>query len=178
MTKIISPQDAYAALSSGEALLIDVREPYEFAAEHIAYALSIPLSIFEKEFSSLNIPAEKKILIQCLKGKRGEQACLLASNIDGLGNDVLNIEGGISAWKEHNLPVVVNAPSSGLSITRQVQIIIGGLVAILTAIGFTGSALGFLGAGLLGAALCFAGLTGWCGLAKILSLMPWNKGKK
>lgn len=175
MIKTISPQEAYQALSSGEALLIDVREPDEFSSEHIAYGLSMPLSIFEHQFSNLNIPAEKKILFQCLKGKRGEQACVLASNINGLENEIFNIEGGISGWKEHNLPVVINTASAGLSIFRQVQIIIGGLIAVMVILGFIGLTLGFMVAGFLGAALFFAGLTGWCGLAMVLAKMPWNK---
>ena len=177
MIKTISPQEAYSALSSGEAILIDVREPDEFMTEHIAYGLSIPLSNFQHQFAGLNIPSEKKILFQCLKGKRGEQACLFASDMDGFKNEIFNIEGGITGWKDQELPIVTNGASSGMSIFRQVQIIVGGLIAILVISGFVGLTLGFMIAGFLGAALFFAGLTGWCGLAKILSKMPWNKGK-
>jgi len=65
--------------------------------------------------------------------------------------------------------------SSGISIFRQVQIIIGGLIAVLVVFGFLGLPFGFIGAGLLGFALFVAGLTGWCGLAMLLSKMPWNK---
>lgn len=175
MIKTISPQNAFEMLSSGQAVLIDVREPDEFLSEHIAYGLSIPLSIFEHEFSSLDFPAEKKILFQCLKGKRGEKACILASNIEGIENEILNIEGGILGWKEQKLPVVMNTSSGGISIFRQVQIIVGGLIAFLVALGLAGLTFGFIIAGVLGATLFFAGATGWCGLAMLLSKMPWNK---
>ena len=178
MIKNISPQEAYKALSSGNAILIDVREPNEFLNEHIAYGLSIPLSTFEQEFSNLNIPSDKQIIFQCLKGKRGEQACLIAANIEGCQNEILNIEGGILEWKKHNLPTVTHATPTGLSIVRQVQIIVGGLIATLVLLGLMGLTLGFLIAGLLGGALFFAGVTGWCGLAQLLSKMPWNnKGR-
>lgn len=178
MNKTISPQEAYKALSSGEAVLIDVREPDEFSSEHIAYGLSIPLSVFEEQFVSLQIPAEKKIFFQCLKGKRGEEACLVASRIEGMENEIFNIEGGISGWAEKGLPLVKNAVSGGFSIFRQVQIIVGSLIAVLVVLGFAGFTIGFAVAGFLGAALFFAGLTGWCGLAKILHKMPWNGSVK
>lgn len=70
---------------------------------------------------------------------------------------------------------VISHSSSKISIFRQVQIIIGGLIALLVILGFAGFASGFIIAGLLGAALFFAGLTGWCGLAMLLSKIPWNK---
>ena len=44
MITTISPRDAARMLSSGEAVLIDVREPDEFRAEHIACAASVPLA--------------------------------------------------------------------------------------------------------------------------------------
>ena len=42
MTATVSPRDAALWLASGEAVLIDVREPDEFRGEHIAAALSLP----------------------------------------------------------------------------------------------------------------------------------------
>tara|TARA_R110001592_G_scaffold29350_5_gene106529 strand:+ start:1301 stop:1831 length:531 start_codon:yes stop_codon:yes gene_type:complete len=176
MTKSISVEQAAALIKNGEAVLIDVREPDEFKESHIAYAISVPLSVLEVGFQMLEIPAKKTILFQCLKGSRGQMAC---ERIQGLGscqNKIINIEGGIEAWKAQGLPIIESSTSSAnISIFRQVQIIIGFLIALCVVIGFTGVQIAFVLAGILGAALCFAGLTGWCGLAMILSKMPWNK---
>lgn len=176
MTQIITVKDAVSKIKNGDAVLIDVREPDEFKAEHIAYALSVPLSSLEGGFQMLDIPKNKVILFQCLKGSRGQMAC---ERIQGLGaceNTIMNIEGGIEAWKEAGLPVITaSAPSSRLTVMRQVQIIVGGLVALCVLIGLLGLSFGFVLAGLFGGALFFAGLTGWCGLAMVLSKMPWNK---
>lgn len=178
MTQTITVQDAVHKIKNGDAVLIDVREPDEFKSEHIAYALSVPLSSLEGGFQMLDIPKDKAILFQCLKGSRGQIAC---ERIQGLGsceNKIMNIEGGIEAWKEAGLPVIGASASTTtpkISIMRQVQIIVGGLVALCVLIGLLGLSFGFILAGLFGGALFFAGLTGWCGLAMILSKMPWNK---
>ncbi len=178
MTQVITVQDAVHKIKNGDAVLIDVREPDEFKAEHIAYALSVPLSTLEGGFQMLNIPKNRAILFQCLKGSRGQMAC---ERIQGLGsceNTIMNIEGGIKAWKDAGLPVIGSSLSTKtpkISIMRQVQIIVGFLVALCVLLGFTGVSFAFILAGIFGGALFFAGLTGWCGLGMMLSKMPWNK---
>lgn len=169
----ISPQQAHEWLASGDAVLIDVREPDEFKAEHIAYAASLPLANVCNLFQKLQIPSGRKIIFHCLRGKRGEQACALIPKNDMAGA-VYNIEGGIDAWKNAGLPVV-SSGGSRLSIFRQVQITVGSLVLAATLIGYSGHIWGFAVAGLFGAALALSGITGWCGMAMLLSKAPWNK---
>ena len=175
MAENISPKQAHDLLSSGEAILIDVREPDEFAENHIAYAASVPLSSLDSIFQNMHIPESRKIIFQCFKGARGEKACVLMKGKGQCLNEVYNIEGGISAWEQAGLPVIAKAKKAAISIFRQVQIIVGGLIALLIIIGLTGISLAFIIAGLLAAALFTAGITGWCGLALLLSKMPWNK---
>ena len=171
----ISAQQAAQWLSSGEAVLVDVREPEEFKAEHIAYATSLPLGSVRELFPQLRVPENTKIIFQCMKGGRGQQACVAVGG-DAAGYDVYNIEGGIKAWKEAGFPVISSAfKTAGISVFRQVQMIAGLLVALFVVLGFSGLILGFVLAGFLGAMLFFAGLTGWCGLAMLLNRMPWNR---
>lgn len=169
----ISPAQAREWLASGEAVLIDVREPDEFKAEHIAHALSMPLGGVCESVRMLDLAPERKMIFQCLRGKRGEQACALVDK-NNVPCAVYNIDGGIDAWKAAGLPVITSG-AARLSVFRQVQIIVGSLVALMTLIGFSGAPWAFALAGLFGAALAFAGLTGWCGLAILLSKAPWNK---
>lgn len=174
MTQQVSPQEAAKWLASGEALLIDVRENDEFRSEHIVYANSLPLSDFRNLIRHMDVPAARKIVFQCQKGGRGEQACLLTKDIKALPNDIYNLAGGLAAWKDAGLPVA-GISSQGVSVFRQVQIIVGGIIALMVALGFAGLTLAFLIAGFFGLALLVAGLTGWCGLALLLAKMPWNK---
>lgn len=169
----ISPQQAHQWLSSGEAVLIDVRAPDEFKAEHIACAASLPLADICGLLKQMHIPADRKVIFQCLRGKRGEQACALVSHMDA-AYDIYNLEGGIDAWKKAGLPVV-RSTGARVSIFRQVQMIVGFLVLTFVFLGYSGQHWAFAMAGAFGAALAFAGMAGWCGLAMVLEKMPWNK---
>lgn len=175
MTPPLSIDAAGAArlLAAGEAVLVDVREPDEFKAEHIALAASLPLGALREQFAGLPLPEGRAVIFQCLKGGRGGQACAIAGTL-ATGRQLFNLDGGIAAWKQAGLPVVRAAGAGVPSIFRQVQMIVGVLVLIGVVAGFAGYGAGFALAGLLGAALALAGLTGWCGLALLLSRMPWN----
>ncbi len=181
MTNLISPQEAAKWLASGDAILIDVRESNEFSEEHIAYATSLPLSAVHDLVEQLQIPASRKIIVQCLKGGRGAQACALIQEKEFYKNELYNLEGGITAWKEANLPIVKNITEStktaptNQGIFSQVNLIIGGFISLFVLLGFLEITAGFILAGILGVALFFAGLSGKCGLAILLSKMPWNK---
>lgn len=170
----VSPKEAAQWLAAGDAILVDVREGDEFRAEHIAYANSLPLSTLKDMFGKMNIPASRKVIFQCLKGSRGGQACIAIRADEACKNPIYNMGGGITAWKEAGLPVVSSSVSGGISIFRQVQIIVGGLIAILVLFGLSGLTFGFMAAGFLGFFMFIAGLSGWCGLATLLSKMPWN----
>jgi rhodanese-related sulfurtransferase len=172
----VSPREAAQWLSSGEAILIDVREPEEFKAEHIACAASVPLASVGGLFRQMQIPPGRKIIFQCVKGVRGEQACRIASDA-AAGHPVYNLAGGIDAWKQAGLPVsgVQAAAGAGVSIFRQVQIGAGLLVFLSVMAGFNGYRAGFALAGFIGFMLVIAGVTGWCGMGLVLARMPWNR---
>lgn len=173
MTRSITPQDAQRRLATGEALLIDVREPAEFAAGHIPQAISLPLGTLPQAL--VGLPAGRTLIFQCQSGARGERACAVAEGIGSDGADLAaNLAGGIAAWRAAGLPVIGESRAR-LSIFRQVQVIVGGAVALLVAAGFAGLTPAFAVAGLLGAMLAFAGATGWCGLALLLARLPWNR---
>ena len=177
MTQTIKATEALTMIKNGTAILVDVREPDEFKSEHIAYALSVPLGTLADTINTLDIPADKTILFQCFKGTRGEKACDLLQGLDACKNKIVNIEGGIEAWKASGLPVIyeTSSPPPKVSLFRQVQVIVGFLVAFCVVLGFLGATPAFALAGIFGVALFVAGLTGWCGLAMILAKMPWNK---
>jgi rhodanese-related sulfurtransferase len=83
------------------ALLVDVREQHEFDEARIPGSILIPLSQFQQRYEEL--PKDKELVMQCRSGARSGQATefLLANGY----TDVVNMAGGILAWKEANLPV-------------------------------------------------------------------------
>lgn len=88
-------------IESGGAMVIDVREPDEFAAGHIPGATNLPLSRFSPD--QLPDPEGKLMVLACLGGKRSGMAldkCGLAgSSVD------THLAGGFGAWRAAHLPV-------------------------------------------------------------------------
>lgn len=158
-------------LDAGEAVLVDVREPAEYAAESIAGAALMPLASVNK--AALPSCAGKKLVIHCRKGARGGSACekLLAEDPN---LEIFNLEGGISAWTAAGYPVQCSGKFF-LPLDRQVQLTIGLCVLTGSLLAYFVSPAFFLLTGFFGAGLTFAGLTGFCGLAIVMARMPWNQ---
>lgn len=160
-------------LDSGEAVVVDVREPAEYESENIPGAKLIPLGKISKQL--LPDTTGKKLVVHCRSGKRAGSACekLLAEDPN---LEIYNLEGGISAWSEAGLEV----KSSGkffLPLDRQVQLTIGLCVLIGSLLTYFVNPLFAIFTGFFGAGLSFAGLSGYCGLAMIMAKMPWNQSK-
>ena len=101
-TKDLTPQQVKAALAAREILLIDVREPDEFAVEKIAGALNVPLSSFDP--AALPDAGGKTIVLQCAGGKRSAMA---VHQCRKAGQDIeTHLAGGLAAWKAAGLPTV------------------------------------------------------------------------
>ena len=104
--KALTPLEAYNALQNEGAILIDVREQGEYDEWHIEGAILAPLSILPQAMQDIDLPRDKKIIFQCLKGGRSAQAIDYLSDGKLKGLDAYNLVGGIFAWTEDGLPVV------------------------------------------------------------------------
>jgi len=162
--------EAIQALQRGEiAQVVDVRAPDEYAGGHIPGAFNIPLDELEARVDDL--AKLGKVLVVCHSGRRAEMACaLLESRHQGL----VHLEGGTEAWIQAGGPIV-RTVKTRWSLERQVRFGAGLLVLTGVLLGAFVHPWWFALAGFVGAGLTFSGLTGFCGMAKILSLMPWNR---
>jgi rhodanese-related sulfurtransferase len=98
----IEPSALSTMLAHGTALLIDVREPDEFAAGHIKGAINMPLSSFDP--AALPPADGKLVVLQCAGGKRSGMAldrCAVAG-----AAITTHLGGGIAAWKAAGFPTV------------------------------------------------------------------------
>lgn len=97
----VDPITAQQWLEQEEAIMIDVREPEEYATMHIPGTTLIPLGTIHAQ--DLPPLANKKLIIHCQSGKRSNMACekLLAANPH---ITLYNLEGGILAWQHAGLP--------------------------------------------------------------------------
>lgn len=87
-------EDVKTGLREGSILLVDVREPHEFAAGHIPGAIAMPLSGFDP--SRLPEAGDKRIVFSCAAGVRSVQALMLAQQA-GLRLDA-HYRGGFKDW--------------------------------------------------------------------------------
>jgi rhodanese-related sulfurtransferase len=151
-------------------LIVDVREPFERASEHIAETHAMPLSAFDAAILRRDLGDDAdRVIFQCRSGSRSAQAR------ERFGGGRL-LAGGIEAWKAAGLPVERSAGSPKMDVMRQVQIVAGSLVVLGVLLGWFVSPW-FLALSLfVGSGLVFAGVSGWCGMAKLLAVMPWNRG--
>jgi rhodanese-related sulfurtransferase len=163
---------AKTLLDRGDAVLIDVREPDEYARERIDEARPAPLSRFEPQaFAS---ERGKIAVFHCNSGSRTSQA---AERLLGAGfREAYQLEGGLQAWKRAGLPVVVDRKAP-LPVMRQVQIGAGSLVLLGTLLALLISPWLLAIPALVGAGLLVAGITGFCGMARLLVHMPWNRSR-
>ncbi len=96
MSEIVN-LDAHAvreALEAGHITLVDVREPHEFAARHIAGSINQPLSRFDP--AELPDAEGKPIVFMCAGGVRSANA-IAAVQAAGLPWNQ-HLAGGINAW--------------------------------------------------------------------------------
>ena len=161
----IDPRTAAERLKAGVAHLVDVREADEFARRHVKGAVSRPLSLFDPD--RLPVFETKATIFTCRTGMR------LASAVSG---EAYVLSGGIDAWAAAGLEVEEDRVAP-LEMMRQVQIAAGALILLGVALGFAVNPGFFALAGLVGLGLTVAGLTGYCGMARVLAFAPWNQAR-
>ena len=98
----ISAADLAAMLEAGEAVLVDVRTPEEFAELRLAGALNAPLSTFDP--ASMPIEDGRETILYCRSSRRSGQAAEMLSQ--HIGGTVRHLEGGIEAWQKAGLDTV------------------------------------------------------------------------
>lgn len=169
----IQASQLHQDLQSGKRVaLIDVRTPVEHDEMHIAGSQLMPLDRLDPAAVRSATGSAEQCVIICHSGKRAEQAF---QKLQAAGCDKLAIlEGGVTAWEAAGLPLN-RSEKQRLPLMRQVQLIIGVLALTGSILALTVNKNFALIPAFLGAGLTLAGSTGWCGLAILLSKMPWNK---
>lgn len=100
----LKPADVAHRLKMQSAVLIDIREPDEFAREHVAGAMHAPLSRFDH--APLTLPDGRDVIYTCRSGGRTGMNCVrLAARIP---SEAFVLEGGLDAWKAHGLPTAAS----------------------------------------------------------------------
>ena len=169
---VIPPAELAELLSERPELrILDVRTPGEYESVHIRGAYNVPLDTLGEHGPDIRAHVDEPVVLVCQSGQRARKA-EEALKTAGMPN-LHVLDGGVNGWVAAGLPV--QRGKEKLSLERQVRIIAGALAAIggLLAVGvspFFGVLAAFVGGGLV-----FAGVTDTCGMAMVLSRMPYNR---
>lgn len=90
----IRAKDIENYIGKQDSIIIDIREPFEYARAHIPTAINIPYNDFDNKKSSL--PFNKILILYC---DRGNLSLFLARDLSKEGFQVKNIYGGIRAYR-------------------------------------------------------------------------------
>jgi rhodanese-related sulfurtransferase len=103
----VDPAEARQRVESG-GLLLDVREPDEWAAGHAPESTWIPMR--ELAGRQAELPEDRPIVVVCRSGDRSGR---VAVALRRAGYDAANLSGGLLAWADAGLPVVTDAGDAG-----------------------------------------------------------------
>jgi rhodanese-related sulfurtransferase len=96
----VTPQEAHFDASEGRGVLVDVREPWEWAAGAAAGAVRLSLRDLPERHAEL--PRGQRVLCICASGNRSRAA---AEYLRAQGYDALSVAGGTIGWQLHRLPI-------------------------------------------------------------------------
>jgi len=111
----LTPAEVHDALARHAILLVDVREPAEYAVERIHGAVLFPLSTFDP--TALPIDPARPVVFQCGSGKRS--AVAVAKCLQAGVQAHMHLKGGLLAWKAARRPTVTLDAATGAVVDRR-----------------------------------------------------------
>ncbi len=91
-------------MNRGKTVVLDVRDPAEFAKGHLRDAKNIPLADLQARIGELDKAKGKSVVVVCQTGARADKAIKV---LQGAGfDDVVGLDGGLAAWQAASLPTV------------------------------------------------------------------------
>lgn len=99
----ISAAQAVQLMNREKAVVIDVCEPQEYAAGHVAGAKNIPLAQLQERLPSTVKNKALPVIFVCARGMRAQGASAVAKKMGY--EQAQTLAGGLGAWREAQLPV-------------------------------------------------------------------------
>ena len=168
---VIQPDDLETLLERRiDVRLIDVRTPGEFESAHIRGSYNVPLDVLPEHAREIAADDRTHFVLVCQSGARARKA---EESLRQSGLARLHVlDGGMNAWLAANKSARFGPKR--MSLERQVRIIAGSLSAVGGALALAVSPWFAALPLLVGSGLVFAGVTDTCGMAMVLSKLPYN----
>lgn len=175
-TKMIAPVLSAAELEAllrerPDVRLLDVRTPGEYEAVHIHGAYNVPLDTLGEHGEEIRATVNEPVVLVCQSGARARRA---EEALRSAGMPNLHVlDGGVNGWVAAGNRVHRGAPR--ISLERQVRVAAGALAATGAVLALLVNPLFALLPAFVGSGLVFAGVTDTCGMAMLLSRLPYNR---
>lgn len=102
--KSVSAQELVNMVNKDAAIVLDVRDEKEFREGHILNAINVPHVNFSNRMRELERYRDKPIVVAC---KMGQHSGSIGTQLKKAGfSDVARLQGGVSEWRNQNLPVL------------------------------------------------------------------------
>jgi rhodanese-related sulfurtransferase len=99
----VSLLQATQLINQGKTIVLDVRDPAQFAAGHLRDAKNIPLKELPNRISELDKFKAKNVIVTCQSGMHSAKA---TTQLKKAGfNEVVSLNGGLAAWQAQGLPI-------------------------------------------------------------------------
>ncbi|MGI5174862.1 rhodanese-like domain-containing protein [Dactylosporangium sp. CA-152071] len=159
--------------SGGTPRLIDVRTPGEFETAHIPGSYNVPLDLLREHRDELLAHLDEQVVLVCRSGQRAGQAeqALAAAGLPNLRV----LDGGMTAWQASGGPV--RRGRARWDLERQVRLVAGSIVLVAVLLSVVAAPVKWI-AGLVGAGLTVAALSGTCVMGMLLAKLPYNRGPR
>jgi rhodanese-related sulfurtransferase len=169
---VIKPGQLAELLESRrDVRLLDVRTPGEYESVHIRGAYNVPLDRLDEYAMEIRSNVESPVVLICQSGVRARRAEEALKSCSMTNLHVL--DGGVNGWVADGQPVERGA--TRISLERQVRIAAGSLAALGGVLALAVDPLWALLPAFIGSGLVFAGITDTCGMAMVLSKLPYNR---
>ena len=99
----ISTEHAEVEISRAGTVILDVREPDEYAAGHVTNSRNVPFDQLEAKLSNTVKNKSLPVLLMCATGARAGRALAIAKKLGYEQAQVVG--GGLKGWKDANLPI-------------------------------------------------------------------------
>lgn len=164
----------FAAQRSGTDCVLDLRTTAERNTEYLEGSLHLPVQdLAEASFTKVlaGVASDQPVYLLCQSGRR---AVMAIEKLNGSARELIIVDGGINALKTCGV-TLKQGECQVISLERQVRIAAGLFVVLGVVLGASIAPVFYGISAFVGCGLIYAGISDNCGMALVLSRMPWNK---
>jgi rhodanese-related sulfurtransferase len=155
--------------STEPAQVVDVRTPAEFESAHIPGSFNLPLDVLRSHKADVVENLEDDVVLVCRSGQRATQAQQI---LNSAGKAARVLQDGILDWERQGY--VVDRGRQRWDLERQVRLVAGSIV-LTSVVGSVVVPKAKWLAAAIGGGLTYAAVSNTCGMAAVLSKLPYNR---